>query len=54
MEWKEVERAAKREDPDSLRFGASDVLKRVDKRGDLFAPVAELKQKLPDLKAAVK
>ena len=23
------------------------MLKRLDKRGDLFAPVAELKQKLP-------
>jgi bifunctional non-homologous end joining protein LigD len=47
VEWKEVERAAKREDPDSLSFEAGEVLKRLDKRGDLFAPVAELKQKLP-------
>jgi bifunctional non-homologous end joining protein LigD len=52
VEWKEVERALKREDPDVLRFEAGDVLKRVDKNGDVFAPVAELKQKLPDLKAA--
>jgi bifunctional non-homologous end joining protein LigD len=47
VEWKELERALKREDPDVLTFEAKDVLKRVDKRGDLFAPVAELKQKLP-------
>jgi bifunctional non-homologous end joining protein LigD len=54
VEWKEVERALKREDPDLLRFEAGDVLKRIDKRGDLFAPVAERKQKLPDLSAATK
>ncbi len=53
VDWKEVERAAKREDPDSLTFEAGEVLKRVKKRGDLFAPVAELKQKLPDLRSAV-
>jgi bifunctional non-homologous end joining protein LigD len=53
VEWKEVEQAAKREDPDSLTFEAGEVLKRVKKRGDLFAPVAELKQKLPDLRSAV-
>jgi bifunctional non-homologous end joining protein LigD len=48
VEWKEIERALKREDPDALTFEAKDVLKRVEKRGDLFAPVAELKQKLPE------
>jgi bifunctional non-homologous end joining protein LigD len=48
VEWKEVERALKREDRDALTFEAKDVLKRVEKRGDLFAPVAELKQKLPE------
>jgi bifunctional non-homologous end joining protein LigD len=37
------------EDPESLVFEAADVLERVDKRGDLFAPVAELRQELPDL-----
>lgn len=53
VEWKEVERALKREDPDLLRFDAGDVLKRIDKQGDLFAPVAELKQKLPESRSAV-
>ena len=52
VEWKEVERAAKREDPDVLRFEAREVLRRVKRRGDLFEPVLKLKQKLPDLKAA--
>jgi bifunctional non-homologous end joining protein LigD len=52
VEWKEVERALKREDPDVLRFEAGDVLKRVKRSGDLFEPVQKLKQKLPDLKAA--
>ena len=47
VEWKEVERAAKKENPDLLRFESADVLKRIDKHGDLFAPVLKLKQKLP-------
>ena len=47
--WKEVERALDREDSESLVFEAGDVLKRVDKHGDLFAPVLELKQELPEL-----
>ncbi len=47
--WKEVERALERDDADSLVFEAGDVLKRVEKQGDLFAPVLELKQNLPEL-----
>jgi bifunctional non-homologous end joining protein LigD len=47
--WDEVERAAERDDADSLVFGADDVLKRVESRGDLFAPVLELEQDLPEL-----
>jgi len=45
--WKEVETALRKGAPDLLRFEAADVLRRVGKRGDLFAPVLELKQKLP-------
>jgi bifunctional non-homologous end joining protein LigD len=45
--WNEVEKALKTEDPELLRFEAPDLLKRVKKHGDLFAPVLELKQKLP-------
>jgi bifunctional non-homologous end joining protein LigD len=43
VSWDELE------DPDALVFEASDVLERVEQHGDLFAPVAELEQELPDL-----
>jgi bifunctional non-homologous end joining protein LigD len=47
--WEEVERAVEKDDADALVFEAGDVLKRIKKHGDLFAPVLELKQKLPEL-----
>ncbi|MCA1657240.1 MAG: ATP-dependent DNA ligase, partial [Actinobacteria bacterium] len=47
LRWEEVETATKSGKADSLRFEAADVLKRIDKHGDLFAPVLKLKQKLP-------
>jgi bifunctional non-homologous end joining protein LigD len=37
--WSEVTRCAKRADPALLRFEANEVLKRVEKFGDLMAPV---------------
>ena len=43
--WEEVEAG----DPDALVFEADDVLARAEEHGDLFAPVAELKQRLPEL-----
>jgi bifunctional non-homologous end joining protein LigD len=49
LAWEEIERALKKDDADSLVFEAGEVLKRVEKHGDLFAPVLELKQKLPEL-----
>jgi bifunctional non-homologous end joining protein LigD len=49
ISWDEVEQAADRSDADSLVFEAGDVLKRVERDGDLFAPVLELRQKLPEL-----
>lgn len=49
VSWDEVERAVERDDAASLVFTATDVLERVEKHGDLFAPVLELKQKLPEL-----
>lgn len=49
VEWEEVERALKRDDPGSLAFETGDVLKRVERHGDLFAPVLELKQTLPEI-----
>jgi bifunctional non-homologous end joining protein LigD len=47
--WDEVEKAVKKKDPELLSFTADEVLKRVEKHGDLFGPVLELKQKLPAL-----
>jgi bifunctional non-homologous end joining protein LigD len=48
LRWEEVSKLAKDGDPDSVRFEAPDVLKRVKKHGDLFSPVLELEQKLPE------
>ena len=45
--WAELEAALHKRDPDRIAFRTDDVLKRLDKHGDLFAPVLKLKQKLP-------
>jgi bifunctional non-homologous end joining protein LigD len=50
--WDEVAQAVKKKK--RLSFDANDVLKRVEKTGDLFAPVLTLKQKLPPLTALVR
>ncbi len=47
--WEEVERALKKKDAALLVFESHQVLERVETMGDLFAPVLELKQKLPKL-----
>jgi bifunctional non-homologous end joining protein LigD len=47
--WDEVEQALKKKDAGRLVFEAKDVLARVEKMGDLFEPVQELKQQLPQL-----
>jgi len=47
LTWDEVARG--RDDPESIRFEAGDVLKRVADIGDLFAPTLELEQELPRL-----
>jgi len=47
--WEEVERTLKKKDAGLLVFESDQVLKRVGKMGDLFAPVLTLKQKLPRL-----
>jgi bifunctional non-homologous end joining protein LigD len=52
VRWEEVERAFKKKDAGLLVFEAQQVVARVDKMGDLFEPVLELKQRLPDLKKA--
>ncbi len=46
--WAEVEAALKKGDPQKLVFTAADVLKRVEKLGDLFGPVLTEKQALPE------
>ena len=49
MDREEVEKAAESGKGGHLVFEAGDVLERIEKHGDLFAPVLELKQKLPQL-----
>jgi bifunctional non-homologous end joining protein LigD len=48
LEWSEVERTLKKKDPGVISFEAEDVVKRIEKKGDLFEPVLKLRQKLPD------
>jgi bifunctional non-homologous end joining protein LigD len=45
FDWHEVADG----DPDALVFEAAELLERVEERGDLFAPVVELEQRLPEL-----
>jgi bifunctional non-homologous end joining protein LigD len=47
--WDEVSRTLKKKDAGLLVFQADAVIKRVEKMGDLFAPLLTLKQKLPKL-----
>jgi bifunctional non-homologous end joining protein LigD len=49
VKWEEVEHALKKKDAGLLVFESNQVLERVEKTGDLFAPVLKLKQKLPKL-----
>jgi bifunctional non-homologous end joining protein LigD len=49
VSWDEVERAAESGDGSHLVFEAGAVLERIEEKGDLFAPVLELEQKLPEL-----
>jgi bifunctional non-homologous end joining protein LigD len=47
LRWIEVERAARTRRADALALEARDVLARLDRHGDLFAPVLSLRQGLP-------
>ena len=49
--WDEVEAGSRKRNPKGLAFEAKDVVKRLDKHGDLFEPVLKLRQKLPVLEA---
>ena len=46
VEWDEVKTALKKKDAKRLSFLSDEVLKRVEKVGDLFEPLLKLKQKL--------
>jgi len=46
--WDEVEAVLDSRDPGDLEFTSDEVLERVAEHGDLFAPVEELQQQLPD------
>ncbi|HWB53246.1 MAG TPA: non-homologous end-joining DNA ligase [Tepidisphaeraceae bacterium] len=50
VSWKEIESAMKKKNADSLVFRTDEVVKRIDKIGDLFEPVLKMKQRLPALK----
>jgi bifunctional non-homologous end joining protein LigD len=45
--WDEVASCLKKNKADLLKFRSDNVIARVEKIGDLFAPVEKLKQKLP-------
>jgi bifunctional non-homologous end joining protein LigD len=47
--WEEVAAVAESGDGSSLVFEAGDVIERIEEHGDLFAPVLELEQELPEL-----
>jgi bifunctional non-homologous end joining protein LigD len=47
MPWEDVERALTRNKPGIFDVGPEDAIERCEAAGDLFAPVLQLKQKLP-------
>lgn len=47
--WEEVEHTLKKKDASLLVFESNQVLERVEKHGDLFAPLLKLQQELPKL-----
>jgi len=47
LQWDEVEAALKHKKPERLAFETKDVLKRIEKHGDLFEPVLKMRQRLP-------
>jgi len=46
--WDEVANCLKKKKVDLLKFRSDKVIARIEKSGDLFAPVEKLKQKLPN------
>jgi bifunctional non-homologous end joining protein LigD len=52
--WDEVAKCAKSGDPTTLRFLGSEVIERLDRHGDLFAPLLDATPKKTRKKAAKK
>jgi len=52
LKWSEVESALKSRPASDLTFESHEVIRRVEKFGDLFEPVLKLKQKLPKVSKA--
>jgi bifunctional non-homologous end joining protein LigD len=51
--WDDIQTTFKKKKPTLLHFEVDHVLKRVQRLGDLFAPVLSMKQTLPPLGALV-
>lgn len=49
VDWDEVEACERSDDPETLVFLADQTLERAAQRGDLFAPLLTLEQRLPEL-----
>lgn len=49
VSWEEVEQCLDGGHAELLRFTATEVLERIDEHGDLFAPLLDLEQALPEL-----
>ena len=49
LTWEEVEAAVAADDEDRLVFDAAEVIERIERHGDLFAPVLQQHQTLPAL-----
>jgi bifunctional non-homologous end joining protein LigD len=49
LEWDEVEAAAEAGDGAALAFSVEDLCRRVAAAGDLFAPLLNQRQELPEL-----
>jgi bifunctional non-homologous end joining protein LigD len=47
--WEEVDQCLKKEDPELLVFTSDQTLARVEKNGDVWAPLLKMKQKLPPI-----
>jgi len=47
VKWEELRQLQKSGNTEQLCFEANAALERIEKTGDLFAPVLDLKQKLP-------